>query len=124
MAHIIYWLVMKQKQARRKHSKYPSTINLQDTPSIKELESRQNLDLPFFDLSNIAEATNNFSPDNKLGQGGFGSVYKGILSNGLVIVVKRLSISSGQGIEEFKNEFALIAKLQHRNLVRIVGYCI
>ncbi|KAI4296554.1 hypothetical protein L6164_036503 [Bauhinia variegata] len=76
MVYIVHWIVKKQKQARRKHSKYPSIVDLQDTRSIKDLESRQNLDLPFFDLSDIAEATNNFSPDNKLGQGGFGSVYK------------------------------------------------
>ncbi|KAI4296549.1 hypothetical protein L6164_036498 [Bauhinia variegata] len=124
MVYIVSWFVKKQKQARRKHSKYPSTTDFQDSASIKDLESRQSLDLPFFDLSDIAVATNRFSPDNLLGQGGFGSVYKGVLSNGMAIAVKKLSISSGQGIEEFKNEVALIAKLQHRNLVRILGYCI
>ncbi|KAI4351249.1 hypothetical protein L6164_005625 [Bauhinia variegata] len=125
MVYILYcWFVKKQKRARRKHSKYQSTIDLQDSPSIRDLESRQDLDLPFFDLSDIAEATNNFSPDNMLGQGGFGSVYKGLFSNGMAIAVKRLSIFSGQGIKEFKSEVALIAKLQHRNLVRILGYCI
>ncbi|KAL5841852.1 hypothetical protein ACOSQ3_012455 [Xanthoceras sorbifolium] len=69
-------------------------------------------------------ATNNFSPENKLGEGGFGSVYKGVLQNGLEIAVKRLSKYSGQGIGEFKNEVSLIAKLQHRNLVSMVGCCI
>ncbi|KAH9796622.1 G-type lectin S-receptor-like serine/threonine-protein kinase RKS1 [Citrus sinensis] len=73
-----------------------------------------------FDLSNIAAATNDFSSDNKLGEGGFGSVYKGVLQNGKEIAVKRLSRSSGQGIEEFKTEIALIAQLQHRNLVSIL----
>ena len=61
---------------------------------------------------------------NKLGEGGFGSVYKGILSNGMAIAVKRLSKYSGQGIKEFKNEVVLISKLQHRNLVRILNCCI
>ncbi|XVE87887.1 hypothetical protein DITRI_Ditri19aG0024700 [Diplodiscus trichospermus] len=61
--------------------------------------------------------------DNRLGQGGFGPVYKGML-NGKEIAVKRLSKSSGQGMDEFKNEVTLIAKLQHRNLVRILGCCI
>ncbi|KAK8575313.1 hypothetical protein V6N12_062988 [Hibiscus sabdariffa] len=56
--------------------------------------------------------------DNKLGQGGFGPVYKGVLLNGKEIAVKRLSKHSGQGIQEFKNEIVLIAKLQHRNLPR------
>ncbi|KAK3433279.1 hypothetical protein EUGRSUZ_D00905 [Eucalyptus grandis] len=85
---------------------------------------RGNRDVPLFDLSTIASATNNFSVLNKLGQGGFGSVYKGIMDNGLEIAVKRLSKLSGQGAEEFKNEVRLIATLQHRNLVRILGCCV
>ncbi|KAK8353760.1 hypothetical protein V6Z12_A05G179500 [Gossypium hirsutum] len=83
----------------------------------------RNAELPVFNFGTIAASTNNFSSDNRLGQGGFGPVYKGTL-NGKEIAVKRLSKSSGQGIEEFKNEVTLIAKLQHRNLVRILGCCI
>ncbi|CAN1222389.1 G-type lectin S-receptor-like serine/threonine-protein kinase At4g27290 [Linum grandiflorum] len=79
--------------------------------------------LAFFHLSEIAAATNNFSEDNKLGEGGFGSVYKGTYK-GNEIAVKRLSKYSGQGAEEFKNEVELLAKLQHRNLVKILGCCI
>ncbi|KAL5839787.1 hypothetical protein ACOSQ4_012395 [Xanthoceras sorbifolium] len=81
-------------------------------------------DLPMFNLNAVAAATNNFSEENKLGQGGFGPVYKGKLPGGQEIAVKRLSRRSGQGIEEFKNEIILIAKLQHRNLVRLLGCCI
>ncbi|KAF8409423.1 hypothetical protein HHK36_005499 [Tetracentron sinense] len=77
-----------------------------------------------FDLVTIAAATNNFSYARKIGEGGFGPVYKGVLETGQEIAVKRLSKSSGQGIEEFKNEVILIAKLQHRNLVRLLGCCI
>nr|XP_011461990.1 PREDICTED: G-type lectin S-receptor-like serine/threonine-protein kinase At1g11410 [Fragaria vesca subsp. vesca] len=83
-----------------------------------------NSDLPFFNLTIIGAATNNFSVENMIGTGGFGSVYKGTLSNGTEIAVKRLSENSGQGIQEFKNEVMLIAKLQHRNLVRIFGCCV
>ncbi|XP_042374735.1 G-type lectin S-receptor-like serine/threonine-protein kinase B120 [Zingiber officinale] len=72
----------------------------------------------------IAEATNNFSVNNKLDQGGFGPVYKGRLVEGQEIAVKRLSKTSSQGVDEFKNEVMLIAKLQHRNLVRLLGCCI
>ncbi|XP_017254222.2 cysteine-rich receptor-like protein kinase 10 [Daucus carota subsp. sativus] len=75
------------------------------------------------DLSTVNEATNNFSIHNKIGEGGFGEVYKGILANGREIAVKRLSKSSNQGAEEFKNEVVLVAKLQHRNLVRLLRYC-
>ncbi|KAH9754787.1 cysteine-rich receptor-like protein kinase 10 [Citrus sinensis] len=70
------------------------------------------------------EATNHFSRENKLGEGGFGPVYKGILADGKEIAVKRLSRSSGQGLQEFKNEVTLIAKLQHKNLVRLLGCCL
>ncbi|KAJ6893324.1 G-type lectin S-receptor-like serine/threonine-protein kinase RKS1 isoform X1 [Populus alba x Populus x berolinensis] len=80
-------------------------------------------ELEYFKLSTITAATNNFSLDNKLGQGGFGSVYKGLLANGMEVAIKRLSRSSGQGSEEFKNEIVVIAMLQHRNLVKLLGYC-
>ncbi|CAK9161397.1 unnamed protein product [Ilex paraguariensis] len=87
-------------------------------------DDKEAIDVPFFDMEIILAATNNFSDENKLGQGGFGPVYKGMLPGGQEVAVKRLSIYSGQGLEEFKNEVVLIAKLQHRNLVRLLGYCI
>ncbi|KAL6640380.1 hypothetical protein ACP70R_021503 [Stipagrostis hirtigluma subsp. patula] len=76
-----------------------------------------------FDFAQLQEATGNFSNENKLGQGGFGPVYKGKLPHGVEIAVKRLSTCSGQGLIEFKNEVQLIAKLQHANLVRLLGCC-
>ncbi|KAJ8470226.1 hypothetical protein OPV22_024569 [Ensete ventricosum] len=82
------------------------------------------LDLPLFDLGTVADATGNFSIENKLGEGGFGPVYKGNLEDEQEIAVKRLSKTSAQGVDEFKNEVVLIAKLQHRNLVRLLGCCI
>ncbi|XP_013598493.1 G-type lectin S-receptor-like serine/threonine-protein kinase At4g27290 [Brassica napus] len=87
-------------------------------------QEEEDPELPFLDLEVISEATCGFSDENKLGQGGFGPVYKGTLSTGEEIAVKRLSRTSRQGIEEFKNEIKLIAKLQHRNLVKILGYCV
>ncbi|XP_071934963.1 receptor-like serine/threonine-protein kinase SD1-8 isoform X1 [Coffea arabica] len=84
----------------------------------------EELELPLFDFSTITLATDNFSEKNKLGQGGFGCVYKGMLVEDQEVAVKRLSKNSGQGIEEFKNEVRLIARLQHRNLVRLLGCCI
>ncbi|XP_023900533.1 G-type lectin S-receptor-like serine/threonine-protein kinase At4g03230 isoform X1 [Quercus suber] len=87
-------------------------------------EDEKGIYVPFYDLESIRVATNNFSDENKLGQGGYGPVYKGKLPSGQEIAVKRLSSVSGQGLQEFKNEVVLIAKLQHRNLVRLYGYCI
>ncbi|KAJ0983415.1 hypothetical protein J5N97_011670 [Dioscorea zingiberensis] len=81
-------------------------------------------DCLLFDLGTLRHATNNFSDENKLGEGGFGSVYKGELSDGQLIAVKRFSWNSGQGVEELKNEVDLLAKLQHRNLVRLLGCCL
>ncbi|XVF87646.1 hypothetical protein PTKIN_Ptkin18bG0136900 [Pterospermum kingtungense] len=83
---------------------------------ILEVESLQ------FDFDAIRVATDDFSDANKLGEGGFGAVYKGHLPNGQEIAVKRLTRGSGQGDTEFKNEVLLLAKLQHRNLVRLLGF--
>ncbi|KAB1222085.1 Cysteine-rich receptor-like protein kinase 25 [Morella rubra] len=77
-----------------------------------------------YDLRTIVAATNKFSNANKLGEGGFGEVYKGTLSTGDEIAVKRLWRSSGQDVEQFKNEVVLVAKLQHKNLVRLLGFCL
>ncbi|CAK8573775.1 unnamed protein product [Lathyrus sativus] len=85
---------------------------------ITTLESLQ------FEFAQIEAATNRFAAANRIGKGGFGEVYKGILSDGQEIAVKRLTRSSGQGAVEFKNEVQVIAKLQHRNLVRLLGFCL
>ncbi|KAI9071354.1 hypothetical protein K1719_046681 [Acacia pycnantha] len=82
------------------------------------------MEIPFYDYVVIATATNNFSIDKKLGQGGFGPVYKGTLADGQEIAVKRLSKTSHQGMKEFKTEVILCSKLQHRNLVKVLGCCI
>ncbi|TKY71218.1 Cysteine-rich receptor protein kinase 10 [Spatholobus suberectus] len=106
--------------SRRARKKRDSVIKEGKTPydDITTLESLQ------FDFGTIEAATSKFSAGNKLGEGGFGEVYKGILPTGQQIAVKRLSKSSGQGEEEFKNEVLVVAKLQHRNLVRLLGFCL
>ncbi|XP_076899227.1 G-type lectin S-receptor-like serine/threonine-protein kinase At4g27290 [Bidens hawaiensis] len=86
--------------------------------------TREDWELPLFEFNTIANATNNFSNDCKLGEGGFGPVYKGILEGGKEIAVKRHSRKSKQGLDEFRNEVQYIAKLQHRNLVKLLGCCI
>uniref|UniRef100_M4CIU7 Receptor-like serine/threonine-protein kinase n=1 Tax=Brassica campestris TaxID=3711 RepID=M4CIU7_BRACM len=84
----------------------------------------EDLELPLMEFEAVAIATNNFSDGNKLGKGGFGIVYKGMLPDGKEIAVKRLSKKSLQGTGEFKNEVRLIARLQHINLVRLLGCCV
>ncbi|XP_034899851.1 G-type lectin S-receptor-like serine/threonine-protein kinase CES101 isoform X2 [Populus alba] len=112
---------------RRLREKYLNELlTLDSTNDTLELENDGNKghNLKVYSAATIMAATNSFSADNKLGQGGFGPVYKGILPDGREIAVKRLSRSSGQGLVEFKNELILIAKLQHMNLVRLLGCCI
>ncbi|XP_058215475.1 uncharacterized protein LOC131326638 [Rhododendron vialii] len=86
-------------------------------------EKSQHPNLKEFGFTDIKTATSNFSHENKLGEGGFGPVYKGKLQDGQEVAVKRLSESSKQGQEEFINEVTLTAKLQHVNLVRLLGFC-
>ncbi|CAL5411098.1 unnamed protein product [Camellia sinensis] len=81
-------------------------------------------ELPLFKFEKLAIATDEFNWTNKLGQGGFGLVYKGKFPDEQEIAVKRLSRSSEQGLEEFMNEVVMISKLQHRNLVRLLGCCV
>ncbi|KAM7507272.1 hypothetical protein LguiA_017725 [Lonicera macranthoides] len=89
-----------------------------------EKDKMDGQDLNIFSFASVLVSTNNFSSENKLGEGGFGPVYKGKLSDGREIAIKRLSRTSGQGLVEFKNELILITKLQHTNLVRVLGCCI
>ncbi|PAN28117.1 hypothetical protein PAHAL_5G131900 [Panicum hallii] len=95
-------------------------------PALEEdwKRAKKDVDLPLFDLEVILAATDNFALHNKIGEGGFGPVYMGKLEDGQEVAVKRLSRRSMQGAVEFKNEVKLIAKLQHRNLVRLLGCCI
>ncbi|CAN1223798.1 Cysteine-rich receptor-like protein kinase 4 [Linum perenne] len=80
--------------------------------------------LRVYSFEEINKATNRFSLQNKLGRGGYGPVYKGVLPDGQEIAVKKLSETSTQGLHEFKNEVQLNARIQHVNLVRVLGYCI
>nr|XP_023901411.1 G-type lectin S-receptor-like serine/threonine-protein kinase At4g03230 [Quercus suber] len=133
---IILVYLWRRKIAKRKENrnndKRNRVLRTMNSEHVKDLidsgdfreEGETDIDLPFFDLESILVATDSFSNANKLGQGGYGPVYKGTFPGGQEMAVKRLSSASGQGLQEFKNEVVLIAKLQHRNLVRLRGYCI
>ncbi|OMO77417.1 S-locus glycoprotein [Corchorus olitorius] len=128
LAGILAYVLYRQR-SRRNNGKQKSTskgmpnesnVSSEILPSYtlrSHLKFEDPSELPIlFDLNSIQVATDNFSIKNKLGQGGFGPVYKGKLQDEKLVAVKRLSSSSGQGLEEFKNEVMLISKLQHRNL--------
>nr|GMD08989.1 G-type lectin S-receptor-like serine/threonine-protein kinase At1g11410 [Ipomoea batatas] len=127
-------ITMRKRKRKQKNTRDLNTCSQSYEGSSMGLlvDETGSTDVSIFDLKTIQFATDNFSADNKLGQGGFGSVYKetifssslGKLPNEQLVAVKRLSRTSGQGIEEFKNEVTLIARLQHRNLVRLLGCCV
>ncbi|KAK3427067.1 hypothetical protein EUGRSUZ_F03371 [Eucalyptus grandis] len=133
---VLTFCILKNKRKKKKHLEgkpyYPvlppiSLAVCKDDGSESGDNSecqKEDLELPVFDLGTVAIATNNFSEENKLGEGGFGPVYKGVLEDGQEIAVKKLSNDSRQGLHEFKNEVLYIAKLQHRNLVKLLGCCI
>ncbi|GFQ07267.1 g-type lectin s-receptor-like serine/threonine-protein kinase at1g11300 [Phtheirospermum japonicum] len=119
----ISWKWMAKKRGKKRMMDFENTCTSDSVdPSLQDSSSKINIEeLPLFKFEELANATNNFSDASKLGKGGFGPVYKGVLENGKEIAVKRLSKVSGQGMQEFMNEVLLISKLQHRNLVRLLG---
>ncbi|KAI5330963.1 hypothetical protein L3X38_021089 [Prunus dulcis] len=102
-------------RVKKRRVKLEQDENSEDVSLVESLQ---------YDFETIRSATDDFSDANKLGQGGFGAVYKGTLANGTYIAVKRLSKNSEQGEREFKTEVTLVAQLQHRNLVRLLGFCL
>ncbi|CAL9013884.1 unnamed protein product [Prunus brigantina] len=130
LACIVFVYIWRRKTTKRRDKINRAQLDserrvqeLMDTTEFTE-EDERDIDVPFFDLQSILDATDNFSNANKLGQGGYGPVYKGKFLGDQELAVKRLSRASRQGLQEFKNEVVLIAKLQHRNLVRLKGFCI
>ncbi|XP_060187991.1 cold-responsive protein kinase 1-like [Lycium barbarum] len=77
-----------------------------------------------FSYSELRKATNNFHQSNKIGRGGFGTVYKGTLRSGIEVAVKPLSAESRQGLREFLTEIETISDVTHPNLVELIGYCL
>ncbi|XP_042384758.1 putative serine/threonine-protein kinase isoform X1 [Zingiber officinale] len=95
---------------------------------IKPTEQRTNgflsvKNIRLFSYVELKSATVNFHPSNKIGQGGFGTVYKGVLMNGVVVAIKVLSTESRQGVSEFLTEIDVITNVKHPNLVELIGCC-
>ncbi|XP_068640138.1 cold-responsive protein kinase 1-like [Aristolochia californica] len=91
-------------------------------PSQHDIDGSKNVIL--FSYNELRAATKNFHASNKIGRGGFGTVYKGILKNGRQVAVKALSAESRQGIQEFLTEIDMITNVKHPNLVELVGCCV
>lgn len=90
----------------------------------EDLERIAQQEQKLFPFETLLAATKDFHPTHKLGEGGFGPVFKGKLDDGREIAVKKLSHSSNQGKKEFMNEAKLLARVQHRNVVNLLGYCV
>ncbi|KAL9238362.1 hypothetical protein vseg_012793 [Gypsophila vaccaria] len=100
------------------------TFPTSETGSVNQMaENGGNMVISIQVLKNV---TNNFSEDNILGRGGFGTVYKGELHDGTKIAVKRMEcgVIAGKGLNEFKSEIAVLTKVRHRHLVALLGYCL
>ncbi|XP_047062042.1 G-type lectin S-receptor-like serine/threonine-protein kinase B120 isoform X1 [Lolium rigidum] len=115
--------IYKYKAGKWRKKKNQKKLMLGYFSTSKELEGNST-EFPSVTFEDILSATNFFADSNLLGRGGFGKVYKGTFEGENVVAVKRLSQNSGQGTVEFRNEVVLIAKLQHKNLVRLLGCCI
>ncbi|KAH7669180.1 Non-specific serine/threonine protein kinase protein [Dioscorea alata] len=94
----------------------PENTNYENSPVKKNIR--------FFTYNELSSATNDFHPSNRIGRGGFGIVYKGVLRNGLTIAAKVLSAESKQGVNEFLTEINTISNVKHPNLVELVGCCV
>ncbi|KAF6997862.1 hypothetical protein CFC21_014034 [Triticum aestivum] len=117
--NLVAWLFSWRRRQVLRKAKQPDP-----NYSTDEAEGMESVESMLIDISTLRAATEDFAESNKLGEGGFGPVYKGTLLSGDEIAVKRLSKSSTQGVEELKNELALVAKLKHKNLVRLIGVCL
>ncbi|KAJ0508718.1 putative protein kinase RLK-Pelle-DLSV family [Helianthus annuus] len=104
----------------RKRSKKQDTSDTYEEFEFSGIDAKPDT----FSYGDLRDATNDFSPENKLGEGGFGPVYKGTLDDERVIAVKQLSVASHQGKTQFIAEIATISAVQHRNLVKLYGCCI
>ncbi|KAL0393736.1 UNVERIFIED_CONTAM: G-type lectin S-receptor-like serine/threonine-protein kinase [Sesamum latifolium] len=118
--------IMRKIRQGKKEEKLRELLRLEGFTETYELNGggAKSHDLRRFTYASIISATSNFSSVYKLGQGGFGPVYKGRTPQGQDIAVKILSRQSGQGLLEFKTELILISELQHVNLVKLLGFCI
>ncbi|KAG6518121.1 hypothetical protein ZIOFF_021523 [Zingiber officinale] len=114
-----YWQKKRAKKANNLNNPFASWgsagDDAGDAPQLKLARC--------FSLDEIKRFTNNFSTDNEIGSGGYGKVYKGNLSDGQIVAIKRSQKGSKQGGLEFKTEIEMLSRVHHKNLVELVGFC-
>lgn len=115
-----FWFYKWKKLTRKSSLEFDAEM---DEPGSRP-HARPNTGSIWFKIQELDKATDNFSPKNFIGRGGFGLVYKGTLPDGSVVAVKKVIESDFQGNAEFCNEVEIISNLKHRNLVPLRGCCV
>ncbi|PIN09939.1 Serine/threonine protein kinase [Handroanthus impetiginosus] len=117
---VVYYVFRRRKMQKKLEDKELLGIDARPYAELLGIDAR-----PYtFSYAELKSATDDFNPTNKLGEGGFGPVFKGTFVDGRVIAVKQLSVQSHQGKSQFAAEIATISAMQHRNLVKLYGCCI
>ncbi|XP_024318783.1 L-type lectin-domain containing receptor kinase IX.1 isoform X3 [Brachypodium distachyon] len=119
----LLWFLLRRHQRLKRMSREQEVDTFDDEPSL-EYEFEQGTGPKRIRYGDLVMATKCFSEEEKLGEGGFGSVYKGFLKElKLEVAIKRVSKSSKQGRNEYISEVKIISRLRHRNLVQLIGWC-
>ncbi|XP_057541931.1 leucine-rich repeat receptor protein kinase HPCA1-like [Amaranthus tricolor] len=122
----VFFFCYRRKPAKPVEPNYPSGLG-SGSPWTLPGSNSSALQLPgsrLFSLEEVKKLTNNFSEASAIGSGGFGKVYKGALANGLLVAVKRANHESKHGSFQFKAEIELLTRVHHKNLVRLLGFCL
>ncbi|XP_074267417.1 cysteine-rich receptor-like protein kinase 44 [Silene latifolia] len=121
----ILWIRLFRKRTKGGSSGAPlaSPRGLLDNAVNGDAYNYGEIEFMEYDFATLKNATRDFSNENALGEGGFGTVYKGVLENGRPLAIKRLSVASGQRRDDFMSSVDLLAELRHSNLARLVGFC-
>lgn len=120
----LYFWYDRLRKRRRRIQGSNADFSLDPEESGSRARPRPNTGSIWFKIRDLEKATSNFSQKNFIGRGGFGLVFKGVISDGTEVAVKRIIESDFQGDAEFCNEVEIISNLKHRNLVPLRGCCV
>ncbi|XP_047340643.1 putative wall-associated receptor kinase-like 16 [Impatiens glandulifera] len=121
----LYWIQRKRKIIKLRENFFQQNGGslLQQKLSQDESSTR-NQTTRIFTIEDLKKATNNYSEDRVIGQGGFGTVYKGVLPDDRVVAIKKSKISDESQTEQFVNEVIILSQINHRNVVKLIGCCL
>ncbi|CAO2838243.1 unnamed protein product [Amaranthus hypochondriacus] len=121
---LVFGFIWHWKRGRRQLKEMQERCFRQNGGEVlKHLLSENGSDLTIFTMQDLANATNNYSKKNIVGKGGYGIVYKGVLSNNLVAIKKSIKVDPDQVIQ-FANEIVMLSKIKHHNVVKLLGCCL